>query len=106
MLEAGGDLDFGEEALRAERRGELRLEHLERDVAIVLEVVSEVDRRHAALAESARAVAVGKGGLQAGEDGVHPRQHTVQWLSWPIDRRASIAASWRASRAVCPRSTR
>ena len=65
MLQARNRLDLAEESIRADHRGELRLEHLDRDLAIVLEVVREVDRRHAALAElSLDLVAVGEGGLQ------------------------------------------
>ena len=56
-----------EEPLGAEHGGELGPEHLERDLAVVLEVLGEVDGRHAALAELALdAVAVGQGSLQSG----------------------------------------
>ena len=66
MLQVGGDLDLREEPLGAEHGAELRLEHLDRDLAIVLEVVGEIDRGHAALAElPLDAVAVGKCGCQA-----------------------------------------
>ena len=51
VLQIGGDLDLGEKPLYAEHCTELRLEHLERDVALVLDVVSEVDGRHAAFSE-------------------------------------------------------
>ena len=51
MAELGGDLDLPEEPLRAEHRGQLRPEHLERHLAPVLEVVGEVDGGHAAAAE-------------------------------------------------------
>ena len=65
MLQVGGDLDFLEESLRAERRRELRLEHLERDLSVVSEVVSHIHGGHAALAElSLDAVAVGECSLQ------------------------------------------
>ena len=67
MLQVGGDLDLGEEPLGAEHGGELGLEDLDGDLAVVLEVVGEIDRRHAALAELALdAVAVGQGGLEGG----------------------------------------
>ena len=39
MLEPGGELDLALEALGAERGGELGMEHLERDGAVVPEVV-------------------------------------------------------------------
>ena len=48
-----GDPDLGEEALAAEHRGQLGAQDLEGDVAVVLEVVREIDRRHAARAELA-----------------------------------------------------
>ena len=53
MLQVRGDLDLGEKALDAEHRAELRLEHLERDLAVVLDVAREVDGRHAAGADLA-----------------------------------------------------
>ena len=72
VLQVRRDLDLAQESLGAEHRGELRLEHLDRDVAVVLEVVREVDRRHAARAELALdAVAVGEGGREAEEGLAH-----------------------------------
>ena len=54
-------LHFREEALGAERGGELGAQDLDGDVAIVLEVVREIDGGHAARAELALdAVAVGQ----------------------------------------------
>ena len=53
MLEPGRDADLAGEAVRAERGGELGTEHLDRDLAVVLEVVGQVDGGHAALAELA-----------------------------------------------------
>lgn len=65
VLQVGGDLDFLEEAFCAERRSQLGLEHLERDLPVVPQVNSEVDRSHAALAElSLDVVAVGQHSLQ------------------------------------------
>ena len=52
------------EALGAERGGQLGAQDLHRHLAVVLEVLGEVDRRHAALAELPfDAVAVGERGL-------------------------------------------
>ncbi len=51
MLQPGGDLDLAAEALGTERGGELRAEHLDRDLAIVPEVVGEVDGGHPAGAD-------------------------------------------------------
>jgi hypothetical protein len=53
MLEPGGGADLPEEPLRAQCGAELGVEDLEGDQAIVLEVVGEVDRSHAAPAELA-----------------------------------------------------
>ncbi len=53
VLELSRGLDLGEESLGAERRREVRMQHLDRDVAIVLEVVREVDRGHPSRAELA-----------------------------------------------------
>ena len=62
MLQVGGGLDLAQESLGADHGGELGAQHLDRDLAVVLEVVGEVDRGHAARAELALdAVAVGQG---------------------------------------------
>ncbi len=68
MLEVGRDLDLVEKALGTEHGGELGLENLNRDLAVVLHVVGEVDRGHAAGAELALdRVAVGQRRGQAFE---------------------------------------
>src|SRR3954447_3708576 len=68
MGEPGGDLNLASEALRAEERAELRPENLERHLAVVLEVVGQVDGRHTAAPELAvQGVAADEGGVQAGE---------------------------------------
>ena len=62
MVQACGELDLPEKALAAERLREVGPQHLDRDVAAVLQVVGEVDRRHAALAELAvEAIVRGQG---------------------------------------------
>jgi len=64
MLEMGGDADFTEEPFGAQRCGELRAYHLDRDCAVVLEVVGKPDYGHATAAElPLEAVAIGQGGL-------------------------------------------
>ena len=61
-----------EEPLGAEDGGQLGLQHLDRDVAVVLEVVGEIHGRHAALAQLALdPVAVGQGGLEPREEFGH-----------------------------------
>ena len=67
VLEVGGDLDLGQEALAAEDGGELGVQDLDGDLAAVLEVLGEIDGGHAALAQLAlEAVAVGQGRREAG----------------------------------------
>src|SRR5262245_38639729 len=53
MLEPRGELDLPLEPLGAERGGELRMEDLERDGAVVAEVLDQIDRGHAPAAELA-----------------------------------------------------
>ena len=53
VVERGGDPDLAGEAVGAEQRAELGPEHLDRHLAVVPEVVGQVDRRHAAPAELA-----------------------------------------------------
>ena len=72
MLQVGRGLDLGQEPLGADHGGELGAEHLERDLAVVAEVLGQVDGGHAAGAELAlEAVAVGEGGLEAAEQFGH-----------------------------------
>jgi hypothetical protein len=72
VLQVGGDLDLLEEPLGADHGGQFRPQHLERDLAVVLDVVRQVHRRHAALAQLALDdVAIGDRGLQTFGDLAH-----------------------------------
>ena len=71
MLQRRSGLNLHHEPLCTQHGGELGLQHLERDVAIMLEIVREIYRRHAAGAELALdLVAAGEGGVEA-VDGAH-----------------------------------
>ena len=62
MLELRRRLDLLHEPLGAEHCRELRPQHLHRDLAVVLQILGEIDGGHAAFAEAALdAVAVGEG---------------------------------------------
>ena len=70
VLQISGGLDLGEETLSTYDSGQLRLQHLERDLSLVLQVVGEVHRGHPALTDlTLDAVAALEGSVQAG-DGV------------------------------------
>ncbi len=47
VRQASGDLDFFEEPIRAQRRGQLRLQHLDGDVTVVPHIQGEVYGGHA-----------------------------------------------------------
>src|SRR5205085_8848161 len=65
VLQVGRNLNLLKETLRAECRGELRLEHLERDFSVVPDVVRQVHGCHTALAElSLEGVAIGECSLE------------------------------------------
>ena len=67
MLEPGSHLDLAKKPLGTQRRGELRVKDLERDVPSVPEIPREVNRCHATPAELALdVVAVQNRGLKAG----------------------------------------
>src|SRR5512140_2408755 len=53
MLKSRSGAYLGQEALTTQRRRELGVQHLDGDVAVVLEVVRQGDGRHAAPAELA-----------------------------------------------------
>ena len=86
MVQPGRDLDLGEEPLDAQHRAQLGPEHLERDLAVVLEVGGEVDGGHAAGAELALdPVALGERLGQGGRNGVMATACAGAW-SPAVDR--------------------
>jgi hypothetical protein len=65
VLEPGDELDLALEALRTEGGGDLGVEDLERDRAVVPQIMGEVDDSHPTTSELALdAVAVGQDGLE------------------------------------------
>ena len=72
MLQPRRRTDLGQEPLAPERRAEVRVEDLDGDVAIVLEVVREIHGRHPARAElSLDPISGGEGVRQARGDVAH-----------------------------------
>lgn len=68
VLQAGGDANFLEEAGRAQGRSQLGMEKLQRDRAIVLEIVREVDHSHPTPPKLALdSVTIGEGDRQVSE---------------------------------------
>jgi len=66
VVEAGSEPDLPEKSPPPQRFGELGMEHLERDVAVVLDVVGEVDRGHPSRPELALdTITVGEGRSEA-----------------------------------------
>ena len=75
MLEVCCYANLAQEPVDADSGGEVRMEHLERDGAAMLEVVREIDGRHAAGAEFAlNGVAAGEGGVESVDGGGHVSQ--------------------------------
>ena len=74
VLQVGGGLDLGEEALGADHGAEFGTQHLDRHLAVVLDVVGQVDGGHAAGAELAlEGVAVGERVGQLGRNHGHDK---------------------------------
>ena len=71
MVEPRGELDLAKKPVGAERCGEVGVEDLEGDDAIVLAVLGEVDGRHPAAAELAI-------------DGVGAGERVAQALNWKL----------------------
>ena len=72
MLEPCGDFDLAEEAVGAEAGGQVRAQDLDGDHAVMLQVLRQVHRSHAALPQRAlEAVAVVQGFGEAGRDVGH-----------------------------------
>ena len=72
MLQARCRANLGEEPFAPERRTEIRMQHFDGNIAVVLDVVREVHRGHAASTEFAvKAVAVGKRCRESRDDVTH-----------------------------------
>jgi hypothetical protein len=80
MRQPGGETDLTQEPVGAHRRGELGPQHLERHHPVVLPVVRQIHRRHAAVAEQvADRVALAQGGGEVRRDrGAHHREITTR----------------------------
>jgi len=66
MLEVGGGFDFLHEPVGAEDGGEFGSEDFDGDLAVVFQILREIDGGHAAFAEaSLDPVAVGEGGRES-----------------------------------------
>ena len=80
MLESGGDLDLAGESLGTERSGQLGPENLHGHPPVVLQVLGEVHRGHAALAQlPLDAVALGEGSREAIWEGTVHLSTLVVW---------------------------
>jgi hypothetical protein len=96
VLQPRGGADLGEEPLAAERGTEVGVEHLDGDVALVAEIVREIDRGHPARAELAlNAVAVSETAGETGEDVGHVRR----WAGARVRRAQRLSAAARVSMA-------
>ncbi len=90
MLQVGGDLDLFEEPLGAEDGCEFGPQHFHRHLAVVLQVLGEIDRGHAARAEFfLDGVAVGEGGFE-----------TVEGVGHEGLRYGSVAVEARGGQAI------
>ena len=99
MLQAGGDLDLPEEAIDADRFGDLGMEDLDRHLAVVLQVFGEEDRGHPPAPQLAlQAVAVCEVLRQRGEQGsgIGHGASTIRLAPAPRQRAAkNLALYWR-----------
>ena len=77
MVELSGDGDFAQEAFGAKRGGQLAPQDFEGDLPVVLEIVGEIDDRHAAGTEfPVDAVALPQRGGEAFAVGHHVLEST------------------------------
>ncbi len=73
MMQTGSDLDLAQEAVGADDRRQFGLQHLERHLAAVLQVLGQIDRRHAAAPQlPLDSVALGEGGREMA--------HLLAWI--------------------------
>src|SRR5262249_47578432 len=101
VLQVGRQLDLSQEPLGADDGGQLRPEHFHGDPPSVSDVLSEVDRRHAAGAElPLELITAGKSSLELREKELG---HGLVWF-WGAGRWRELGglASWVTS-ALCAR---
>ena len=68
MLEPAGDLDLAQKSLGPETLGQMRMQHLDRDGAVMTQVLRAVDRGHATATDFVRdLVAAAECGPQFGD---------------------------------------
>src|SRR4030095_12767012 len=90
MLQGGGGLDFPHKPVGSDDRRELRPENLYRYLPVVLEILGEIHRRHAALAQlPLDAVAVSEGCRKSLVDG-----HLVLSFARSSSIQLSTTTSW------------
>jgi hypothetical protein len=95
VIERRGDPDLAGEPVGAEQRSELGPEDLDRHLAVMLEIVRQVDGRHPAPAELAlEGVAAPEGGAEAFQLVGGGLRHSIN-----LHRRAAFAPRHRHSRA-------
>jgi hypothetical protein len=114
VLELGGGLDLGEEPLGAQRSAQVGVQHLDGDVAVVLQVVREIHGGHAARAELALdAIAVGEAFAQSRDVAAHlprgrcnspPTPHRFARFSRSMRLRASTTRGCKSGSAFAQRS--
>ena len=84
VLEARGGPDLRQKAIGPECGAEIRVEDLDRDIAIVLAIVCEVDGGHATFADFALdLVTVSKGGGQAINGSAHRSSRSIATIDIP-----------------------
>jgi hypothetical protein len=117
MGESRGELDLEQETLGADLGGDFRAQHLERNLAIVAEIVREEDDRHATFAElAADRVAAGECRFETGLKGGHRRitcsiaRGSGRWCVIPKMRggaeREDVTRRVRLGWLECPQITR
>ena len=94
VLQVGRGLDLGQEPLGANHGGQFGSQDLERDVAVVFDIVREIDGRHAAGAEFVLdGVAVGQGCGEAVDIGHWLRAMAMGYGLWAMGDRLSAIGS-------------
>jgi hypothetical protein len=73
MIEPGGDPDLPEKPLRAQRGGQFRTQHLQRDTPIVFQVVGQMHCGHPTATD------LPLNQVSAGESGLHAVERSSHW---------------------------
>ncbi len=104
VLQVGGGPDLTEKSLGADHRGQFGAQHVDRDLAVVLEVLGQIHRGHATLPElTLEGVAIGEACPERVKGHAHPPvgMRGERWCRRPARRAYRFSCACRVVNQFC-----